>query len=97
MKNLGTDLGSSSKKIDQSRDVVFLKDHIVGDTKNSDESQSSPEIPIILTSVSPPVVQDDHGGVGKDNNDGLAEPIKQAPLEPPALPVGLELRISTRE
>ena len=76
---------------------MLLKDHIVGDIENSDESQSSPKIPIILTSVSPLVVHDDHGGAGKDNNDGLAEQIEQAPPEPPALLVELELRRSTRE
>ena len=40
---------------------MFLEDQIVGDTNKSDESQSSPEILIIPTSISPPVVHDDYG------------------------------------
>ena len=40
----------------RSRDVVFLEYQIVGDIKKSDKSQSSSEIPIILTLVSPLIV-----------------------------------------
>ena len=50
-----------ARKLIRSRDVVFLEDQIVGDTNKSDESQSSPEILIIPTSVSPPVVHDGYG------------------------------------
>ena len=64
-----------ARKLIRSRDFVFLEDQIVVDEEKSDGSQSSPEIPIIPTSVSPLIVHDDHGGVGKDNNDGLAERI----------------------
>ena len=58
-----------ARKLIRSRDVVFLEDQIVSDAEKSDEPQSSPEIPIIPTSVSPLVVHNKHGGVGKDNND----------------------------
>ena len=64
-----------AKKLIRSRDVVFLEDQIVSDAKKSDESQSSPEIPIIPTSISPPTVHDNHGGAGEDNNDGPTEPV----------------------
>ncbi|KAL9437320.1 hypothetical protein AB3S75_023224 [Citrus x aurantiifolia] len=86
-----------AKKLIRSRDVVFLEDQIVSDAEKSDESQSSLEIPIIPTSVSPPVAHDDHGGTGEDNNDSPGEPIGQAPLEPPTPLVEPELRRSTRE
>ena len=72
MKNLGTDY----RKLIKSKDV-FLEDHIFGDVENNDEFQSSPEIPIIPTSVSPPVVPNDHRGVEEDNNDGPVEPVDQ--------------------
>ena len=49
---------------------------IVGDAKKSDESKSSPKIPIIPSSISPPVVHDDYGKAGEDNNDGLEEPVE---------------------
>ena len=80
-----------SRKLIRSRDV-FLEDQIVGDEKKSDESQSSPEIPIIPTSVSPPVIHNDHGGAGEDNDDGPTEPVEQALPEPPAPLVEPELR-----
>ena len=64
-----------ARKLTKSRDVVFLQDQTVGNAEKSDESQSSPKIPIIPTSVSPPIVHDDHGGVEEDNNDGPLEPI----------------------
>ena len=43
-----------ARKLIRSKDVMFLKDQIVGDVKKSDESQSSLKIPIIPTSVSLP-------------------------------------------
>lgn len=86
-----------TRKLIRSKDVVFLEDQIVGDTEKSDESQSSPEIPIILTSVSPPVVLDNHGRAGEDNNNSPVEPVDQAPLEAHAPQVELELRRSIRE
>ena len=86
-----------ARKLIRSKDVVFLDDQIIADAEKSDESRSSLEIPIIQTSVSPPIVHDDHEGTGEDNNDDSAEPIDQAPPEPPAPPVKLELRRSTRE
>ena len=76
-----------ARKLIKSRDAVFLEDHIVGDVENNDESQSSQEIHIIPTLVLPPVVPDNHEGAEEDNNDGPAEPVDQAPPEPPALPV----------
>ena len=88
---------SSGKKMIKSRDVVFLKDQISGDVEKSDEPQSSLEIYIISTSVYLLVIHNDHGRAGEDNNDGLVEPIYQAPLEPPALPIEPVLRRSTRE
>ena len=54
------------------------------------------KIHIIPTSISPPVVHDDHEGAGEDNNDGPAEPVEQA-LPEPLAPVEQELRRSTRE
>ena len=75
---------------------MFLEDQVVGDAEKSDESQSSLQILIIPTSVSPPVAYDDHGGAREDNNDGPREPVDQAPLEPPTLPVELELRRSIK-
>ena len=86
-----------TRKFIKNRDVVFLEDYLVDDAEKINESQSSSEIPIILTSVSPPVIHDDHRGAEKNNNDGPAEPIEQAPLELPTPPVELELRRSTRE
>ena len=68
-----------TRKLIKSRDVVFLKDQIIGDVEKSDESQSSPEILIIQISISPPVVHDDHEGANEDNNDGLVEPVDQTP------------------
>ena len=76
---------------------MFLEDQVVGDAEKNDESQSFLQIPIIPTSVSSPVAHDDHEGAGEDNNGGPREPVDQAPLEPPALPVELELRRSTSE
>ena len=61
-----------ARKLIRSRDVAFLKDHLVGDAEKSDEPHSSPEIPIIPTSISPLVVNNDHKGTGEDNNDGPA-------------------------
>ena len=81
-----------ARKLIRSRDIVFL-----GDEEKSGESHSSPEIPITPTSVSPPIVHDDHRGAGEDNNDGPAEPVEQASLEPLASPFELELRRSIRE
>ena len=62
-----------AKKLIKSREVVILKDQIVGDVEKSDESQSSPEINIIPTLVSPLVIHDDYRRVGEDNNDSPAE------------------------
>ena len=59
-----------ARKLIRSRDVLFLKDQIVGNVEKSDEPQSSLEILIIPTSVSPLVVHNDHGGARDDNNDG---------------------------
>ena len=78
-----------ARKLIRNKDVMFLKDHIVGDVKKSDKSHTSPKTSIIPTSVSPHVVHDDHGGTEKDNNNGL--------LKPPTPPVKPELRRSTRE
>ena len=39
---------------------MFFKDQIIGDIEKSDESQLSPKIPIFPTSLSPPVLHDDH-------------------------------------
>ena len=52
---------------------MLLEDQIVGDAKRSDESQSSLEILRIPTSISPPVVHDNHGRAEKDNNNGPIE------------------------
>lgn len=65
----------TARKLIKSRDIAFLKNWIVGDKENSDESQSSPKIPIISTSVSSLVVHDDHGTTGEDNNDSLVESV----------------------
>ena len=78
-----------ARKLIRSKDVVFLKDQIVGDAEKIDESQSSLEIPIIPTSISPHVVHNDHGGAGEDNND--------SPAEPRAPPIELELKRFTSE
>ena len=87
-----------ARKLIRSRNVVFLEDRIVGDAGKSDASWSSLEIPIILTSVSPSVIYDDHRGDGEDNNDGPIELVEQEPLEPRVVPlVELELRRSTKE
>ena len=67
---------------------MFLEDQIVSDIEKSDASQASPEIPIIQTFVSPPVVHNDYERAGEDNNDGTVEP---------ALSVESELKKSTRE
>ena len=88
-------MGSSGKI--RSRNVMFLEDQIVCDAEKSDKSQSSLEISIIPTSVSLPVVHDDHGGAEENNNDDPAKPVEQAPLELPAPPVEPELRRSNRE
>ena len=48
-----------ARKLIRSRDM-FLEDQIIGDAEKSDEPQSSPEIPIIPTSVSPLVIDNDH-------------------------------------
>ena len=85
-----------ARKLIRSRDM-FLKDQIIGDAEKSDEPQSSLDILIILSSVSPFVVQDDHRGAEEDNNDCPIEPVDQAPLEPPAPPVEPTLKRSTRE
>ena len=58
-----------AKKLIKSREVVILKDQIVGPL----ESQSSPEINIIPTLVSPLVIHDDYRRAGEDNNDSPAE------------------------
>lgn len=63
------------RKLIKSRDIAFLKNCIVSDKENSDESQSSPKIPIISTSVSSLVVHDDHGTTREDNNDSLVESV----------------------
>ena len=76
---------------------MFLEDQIIGDTKKSDESRSSPEIFIIPISISSLAVHDDHGGAGEDNNDSPIELIEQAPPEPLAPPVKPELRRFARE
>ena len=68
-----------ARKLIRSTDVVFLEDQIIGNAENSDESQLSPEIHIIWTSVSLSVVHDDHWGAEDDNNDGPVEPVEQAP------------------
>ena len=86
-----------ARKLIRSRDVVFLEDQIVSDEEKNDESQSSPKIHIIPTSISTLVVHDDHGGTGEDNDDGPAEPVDQAPPESLAPPVESELRRFTRE
>ena len=86
-----------ANKLIRSRDVVFLEDQIVSDAEKSDKSQSSPEIPIIPTLISPPTVHDNHGGAEEDNNDGPTEPVEQTPSEPPTPLIELELRRSTRE
>ena len=39
----------TTRKLIKSRDIAFLKNWIVSDKENSDESQSSPKIPIIST------------------------------------------------
>ena len=59
---------------------MFLKDQIVGDDKKNNESQSSLEISIIPTSISPLVAHDDHRGAEKDNNDDLAKLVEHAPF-----------------
>lgn len=81
-----------ARKLIRSKNVVFLENQIVGDEKKSDESQSSLKIPIILTSVSPLVAHDNHGGATGDNNDSPIEPIEQASPEPSAPPVEPKLR-----
>ena len=65
-----------ARKLIRSRDVVFLENQIVSDAEKSDESQPSPEIPIIPTSVSPPAIHNDYGKAGEDNNDGLEKPVE---------------------
>ena len=64
-----------ARKLIRSRDVIFLKYQIVGNAEKSDESQSSPKILIIPTSISPLIVHDDQGGAEGDNNDGPLKPI----------------------
>ena len=88
-------MGSNGKI--RSRNVLFLEDQIVCDAEKSDKSQSSPEISIILTSVSLPVVHDDNGGAEENTNDDLVKPVEQAPSELPSPPVEPELRRFNRE
>ncbi|KAH9780323.1 hypothetical protein KPL71_008037 [Citrus sinensis] len=61
-------------KLTKGSPVLAKGRKIVGDAEKSDESQSSLQIPIILTSVSSPVAHDDHGGAVEDNNDDGGEP-----------------------
>ena len=86
-----------ARKLIRSRDVMFLKDQIVGDVEKSDDSQSSLDILVIPTSVSPHVVHNDHGEAGEDNNDDLAELVEQPPPESPAPAIKPELRRPFRE
>ena len=87
-----------ARKLIRSRNVLFLEDQIVSsDIEKSNESHTSPEIHIIQTSISTPIVHNDYGGAGEDNNDGTIESVDQAPLELLAPPIEPELRKSTRE
>lgn len=86
-----------AKKLIRSRDVMFLKNQIVGYEEKSDKPQSSPETPILLTLVSLLTVHNDHRRAGQDNDDGSVEQVEQAPQELPTLLVEPELRRSTWE
>ena len=94
-------------KIVRSRDVVFLKDQLVGDDDEVEKASSSIEIPVRLDTF-PPIVPADHGGdVYKDDGDtgnedapmvdDDVEPGEQVDEELPLLPVEAQLRRSTRE
>ena len=48
--------------------------------RKSYEPQLPLKIPIIPTSVSPPVVHDDYGRVRENNNDNSVETVKQTLL-----------------
>ena len=66
-----------ARKLIRCRDDGFLEYHIVGDAGKNDDSQSSLEIFIIPTLVSPPIDHNDHGGAGENNNDGPTKLIEQ--------------------